>query len=117
MVRAGDINSKMLKLVPNYVHCVLSILSDDTYPKSDWNFVFGLASYKKRVGVFSFARFNPKFWDEEGPTNLDLDNYLLYRACNTLINEICNIFGITHCIFYSCLMNGYLRRISKKSLN
>ena len=102
---ARDINSKMSKLVPNDAHCVLSILLDDLYPKNEWNFVFGLASYSKRVGVFSFARFNPKFWDEKGPNNLE--NYLLYRSCNTLVHEICHTFGIKHCIFYSCLMNGY----------
>ena len=101
---AGEINSKMSKLVPNDAHCVLSILLDDLYPKKEWNFVFGQASYYNRVGVFSFARFNPKFWDEEGPTNLE--NYLLYRSCSTLVHEICHTFGIKHCIFYSCLMNG-----------
>ena len=102
---AGEINLKMSKLVPNDAHCVVSILLDDLYPKKEWNFVFGLASYYKRVGVFSFARFNPKFFDDQDiPENLD--NYLLYRSCSTLVHEICHTFGLSHCVFYSCLMNG-----------
>ena len=102
---AREINSKMSKLVPNDAHCVMSILLDDLYPKEEWNYVFGLASPSKKAGVFSFARFNPKFWDEKGPNNLE--NYLLYRSCSTLLHEIVHTFGIKHCIFYSCLMNGY----------
>jgi len=35
-----------------------------------------------------------------------LENYLLYRSCNTLIHEIGHTFGLYHCIFYSCVMNG-----------
>ena len=101
---ASEINSKISKYVPNDAHCVISILLDDLYPKKEWNFVFGLASYYKRVGVFSFARFNPSFFDEPEPT--DINNYLLYRSCSTLVHEICHTFGLSHCIFYKCLLNG-----------
>ena len=101
---ASQINSKMAKFVPNDAHCVLSILLDDLYPKPDWNFVFGLANIKQRVGVFSFARFDPNFFGINRPDNFD--SYLLYRSCNTLTHEICHTFGILHCIYYNCLMNG-----------
>ena len=101
---ASQINSKMAKFVPNDAHCVLSILLDDLYPKPDWNFVFGLANIQQRVGVFSFARFDPAFWGENRPDNYE--NYLLYRSCNTLTHEICHTFGMLHCIYYNCLMNG-----------
>ena len=101
---ASQINSKMAKYVPNDAHCVLSILLDDLYPKPDWNFVFGLANIQQRVGVFSFARFDPAFWGENRPDNYE--NYLLYRSCNTLTHEICHTFGMLHCIYYNCLMNG-----------
>ena len=101
---ASQINSKMAQYVPNDAHCVLSILLDDLYPSNDWNFVFGLASYYKKVCVFSFARFDPLFFGENRPPNFD--NYLLYRSCNTLVHEICHTFGLSHCIYYKCLMNG-----------
>ena len=101
---AGEINSKISKFVPNDAHCVVSILLDDLYPKKEWNFVFGLASYTKRVGVFSFERFNPSFFDEPEPDNVE--NYLLYSSCSTLVHEICHTLGIAHCVFYCCFMNG-----------
>lgn len=101
---AGEINSKLANFVPSDAHCVISILLDDLYPRKEWNFVFGLASYYKRVGVFSFARFNPSFYGEAQPYNID--NYLLYRSCSTLVHEICHTFGLSHCIYYCCLMNG-----------
>ena len=101
---ASDINSKMVKYVPNDAHCLVNILMDDLYPKKEWNFVFGLANYYQRVCVFSFARFDPNFFGQKRPFNFD--NYLLYRSCNTLTHEICHTFGLSHCIYYKCLMNG-----------
>ena len=101
---ASQINSKMTKYVPKDAHCVLSILFDDLYPKPEWNFVFGLANYYQKVCVFSFARFDPQFFGGNRPINFD--NYILYRSCNTLVHEICHTFGLSHCIFYKCLMNG-----------
>ena len=101
---AGEINLKISKLVPNDAHCVLSILYDDLYPKKEWNFVFGLASYSQRVGVFSIARFNPSFYGDIEPDNIN--NYILHRACSTFVHEICHTFGLNHCIYYKCLLNG-----------
>ena len=101
---ASQINQKMANYVPNDAHCVLSILLDDLYPKPSWNFVFGLANYYQKVCVFSFARFDPSFFGETRPNNFE--NYLLYRSCNTLVHEICHTFGLSHCIYYQCLMNG-----------
>jgi len=36
---------------------------EDVYPGDDWNFVFGEASPKSGVAIFSFARHNPNFFD------------------------------------------------------
>ena len=101
---AGQINSKIVKYIPNDAHCVLSILLDDLYPENSWNFVFGLATYDKRVGVFSFARFSSSFEKQNQP--FIFDNFVLYSSCSTLTHEICHTFGIEHCIYYTCLMNG-----------
>jgi len=29
-----------------------------------------------------------------------------WRACKTMSHEISHMFGIRHCIYYECLMNG-----------
>ena len=100
----GQINSKIVKYVPKDAHCLISVLLDDLYPGESWNYVFGEALYEERVGVFSFARFSDSFFDKNKP--FVFDNYLLYHSCNTLTHEICHTFGIMHCIYYTCLMNG-----------
>jgi archaemetzincin len=34
----------------------MAITEKDLYPKPDWNFVFGLASYTEQIGVTSMYR-------------------------------------------------------------
>ena len=106
----------MIKYVPNDAHCLISILLEDLYPGESWNYVFGEALYDKRVGVFSFARFSDSFFDKN--KSFVFDSYLLYHSCSTLTHEICHTFGIRHCIYYTCLMNGYnsLEEADKKKL-
>lgn len=101
---ASQINSKTVKYIPNDAHCMMSILLDDLYPESSWNYVFGLTTIEDRVGVFSFARFSSSF--EKKNEVINFDNYLLYCSCSTMTHEICHTFGLEHCIYYTCLMNG-----------
>lgn len=71
---------------------------------SDWNFVFGKASLVDRVGVFSFARYDPRFWGEEeqeGDASL-----VLRRTLKVCVHEIGHMYGISHCVYFSCFMNG-----------
>ena len=101
---ASQINSKSVKYLPNDAHCLISILLDDLYPESSWNYVFGLTTIEERVAVFSLARFSSSFEKKNEPINFD--NYLLYCSCSTLTHEIGHTFGLEHCIYYTCLMNG-----------
>jgi archaemetzincin len=80
--------------------CVVGITMEDLYPGPAWNFVFGEASPRDRVGVYSFARYRPS---EAGAAAASL---LLRRSCKVLAHETAHLLGITHCVFYSCLMNG-----------
>jgi archaemetzincin len=41
---------------------MIGVCLSDLYPKDEWNFVFGLASIKGRTGVFSFARYDERFY-------------------------------------------------------
>lgn len=70
----------------------------------DTNYVFGVASFKDRVGVYSLARYFPEFW---GITRTeDSATQALRRACKVLNHETGHMFGISHCVFYRCSMNG-----------
>ena len=80
--------------------CVVGITMDDLYPDPAWNFVFGQASPRDRVGVYSFARYLPP------QTGAAAASLLLRRSCKVLAHETAHLLGIAHCVFYACLMNG-----------
>ncbi len=50
----------MERRVPKDAYCVMGITLKDIYPGDNWNYVYGWAKYKARVGIFSFLR-----WDDE----------------------------------------------------
>ena len=99
----GDILALLRRKLPADAFCVVAITMRDLYPEDSWNFVFGQASLRERVGVFSFARYDPRFSGERGE-NRDL--LMLRRSCKVLAHETSHMFGIEHCIFFRCLMNG-----------
>ncbi len=100
---ASQILNKTIPLIPADAYCMLSVTMHDIYPMRSWNFVFGLANLLLRTGVFSFIRYDPKFWDIQGP---DREKILLRNACSVMVHEIGHMFGIRHCIYYNCTMNG-----------
>jgi archaemetzincin len=72
--------------------------------KCGLHFVFGQASLERRVGIYSFARYDPRFYGEERPS--DWQKTALRRSCKVLAHETAHMFGIHHCTFYRCLLNG-----------
>lgn len=79
------------------------ITMKDLYPGPRWNFCFGWSSYTEGVAAFSFARYDPA-WD--GIDDPDREKNLLMRGCHIMCHEIGHQFGLRHCIYYECLMNG-----------
>jgi archaemetzincin len=90
--------------VPADAFCVLGVTLEDLYPSASWNYVFGQASLGRRVGVYSFARYDPDFFDERRPN--DWRDRLLRRSCKVLVHETGHMFGLRHCVYYGCVMNG-----------
>ncbi|NOS91778.1 MAG: Zn-dependent protease [Cyclobacteriaceae bacterium] len=78
---------------------IMAITSYDLYPSADYNFVFGIARTKQRVGVSSLFRYT-----EEGMET----NYqkCLERLIKTSSHEITHMLTVKHCIAAVCLMNG-----------
>ena len=62
---------------------------------ASWNFVFGQASLTGRVGIYSFARYG-------GGTK----ELRLRRSCKVLTHESGHMFGLAHCSWFRCIMNG-----------
>jgi len=98
-----DILALLRRQLPRDAYALLGITMDDLYPDPTWNFVFGQASLRERVGVYSFARYHPRFNREA--VN-DFHRLLLQRSCKVLAHEMSHMFGIQHCIYFHCLMNG-----------
>jgi archaemetzincin len=99
-----DILMFLRSRLPPDAFCLLAITMEDLYPHPSWNFVFGQASLHDRVGVFSFARYDPAFYGEE--RGRDYHEILLRRTCKVLAHEIGHMFSLQHCIFFRCVMNG-----------
>jgi archaemetzincin len=96
---------KLLKPnLPKDAFCYLGITISDLYPDESWNFVFGQASLKERVGVYSLARYSPEFYGEKETQRSQLQ--ILRRSCKVLSHETGHMYGINHCIFYRCDMSG-----------
>jgi len=99
-----DILMFLRSRLPPDAFCLLAITMEDLYPDPSWNFVFGQASLLDRVGVFSFARYDPAFYGEE--RGKDYQEVLVRRSCKVLAHEIGHMFSLQHCIFFRCVMNG-----------
>jgi archaemetzincin len=103
-ILTGSILAILKKSLPKDAFCVMAVTMEDLYPDPSWNFVFGQASLRERVGVYSFARYDPAFYGQRREENYE--KTLLWRSCKVLVHEIAHMFGLTHCIYFKCAMNG-----------
>jgi len=88
---------------------VVVISAVDLYPDDNGvtNGVFGESDPDHFMAVFSYA-------------SLGSDPSLtLWRCCSVMTHELCHAFGLTHCFFFLCLMNGTigLRQNTSKGLH
>jgi archaemetzincin len=94
-LRSDDVLGLLRQRLPADAFSLSAFTLEDLYPEDSWNFVFGQAALRDRVGVFSFARYDAS------------DRRLrLRRALNVMAHETAHMFGLQHCIYFACLMNG-----------
>lgn len=84
--------------------CLLAVTMTDLYPEDSWNFVFGEADLRRRIGVWSLARYFPE-WSGESRTP-ESDRLALLRALKVVVHEAGHTFGLEHCTTWLCAMNG-----------
>jgi len=111
-----DILSWMQGELPDDAFGMIAITMIDLYPDPRWNFVFGQASLRERVGVYSFARYDPAFYahgaaierptDEETDDETDREHLVLRRSLKVMAHELGHMFGMAHCPWFECAMNG-----------
>jgi len=96
---------------PKDAFCVIGVTMEDLYANIGDTFTVGLANKGAGVALFSFARYNPLF---NVPSNISItnttptapNNILLQRSCKVLVHELAHLYGISHCVWYDCCMNG-----------
>ena len=114
----SDIHKLLVANLPKDAYCLLAVTMYDLYPQESWNYVFGEASLREGVGVFSFARYTPGFGTEtkkgepgetsskESLNTSNQSSKVLYRSLQVMAHEVCHMFNIRHCLYFQCLMNG-----------
>ncbi len=100
----GRILQRLRRYVPSKAVALLGVTCEDLYPQESWNFVFGMATFRARVGIYSLARLYPSFTGE--PWTRDAAQLGLLRALKMLTHETGHMFGLHHCVTFHCIMNG-----------
>lgn len=100
MLAGYILDSILKKEKPPRAIAVMGLSKFDLYPKPEWNYVFGLASYRDHVGVSSIFRF------QDGQLTEQNFNLCLSRLIKVSSHEIGHMFGLHHCIEAQCVMNG-----------
>lgn len=85
---------------PDDAVALIGFTGVDLYPDPNWNFVFGIASLRNRIGLWSIYR------NGDPSVNERTFKRCLKRTIGTAIHETGHIFGIQHCIAYECIMAG-----------
>lgn len=85
---------------PDDAVAVLALTATDLWPGEGWNFVFGQADLRERVGVWSLYRNGDPAGGDEAY------RLCLRRTLKTALHETGHMLGILHCTAYECGMNG-----------
>jgi len=98
--------------LPQDAAACIAFTAEDLYPEDSWNFVFGQASLRRRVGVWSLARYGAP---DASPEAFRL---CLLRTLKVATHETGHMFSMSHCTHYQCNMNGsnHLKESDQKPL-
>jgi archaemetzincin len=94
------LNDVLRPQLPRDAAACIAFTASDLWPGEGWNFVFGQASLRHRVGVWSIYRNgDPEAGDDEF-------RLCLKRTLKTATHETGHMFSMRHCIAYQCNMCG-----------
>jgi len=94
------LDNVLKKRLPKDGVVILGLTATDLWPGRGWNFVFGQASIRHRVGVWSIYRNG-----NAGGTPKDFAQ-CLRRTVQTAVHETGHMFSMLHCTAYECGMCG-----------
>ncbi|GFN82454.1 nucleolar protein 56-like [Plakobranchus ocellatus] len=115
-ISVDSILLKLRAIKPHDALCLIGLTPYDLFGDESDLFVAGMASGFQQVAVFSLMRYNPtlsfssEHWydicNSKKIDPLEKRRLILQRACKLVVHELCHLFGIAHCVYYSCCMNG-----------
>jgi archaemetzincin len=91
--KAYAISNDLAKRVPADSLGLFGLLGADIYTP-DLNFVFGLALVYRKASVHSLHRYGTD------------ERKLLWRTLKLSAHELGHLLGLSHCVYYECVMNG-----------
>ena len=96
-IRTGYVLEEVLQpALPKDAAALIGFTDEDLYPDESFNYVFGQASFEKRVGIWSLSRF---------AENAEREQFLT-RTLKIAVHETGHMFSIAHCTKYECVMSG-----------
>ncbi len=107
--------AELRKLIPQDALCLMALTMSDLYDTAPDLFVAGMAAGNRRVGVFSFFRYDParafscEFWHEVRPVAVDTAQrraLIFARCCKLLVHEILHILG--NAPLFAGISTGYV---------
>lgn len=102
---APEVLEHLKTRLPPDGYALIGLTDVDLYPEDSWNFVFGMATFRERVGVYSTARYHPSFYGEADHYPAP-EYWVMRRSLKVMAHEIGHMFGMEHCTYYECVMNG-----------
>jgi archaemetzincin len=104
----GKLTLASLKVsIPRDGIMILGVTSYDIWNGTEGNnFVFGSASCLDASGVFSLRRFYLDYLSDGTTEEKIVIMKTVYSVCSTMVHEMGHIFGIKHCTYFNCTMNG-----------
>lgn len=93
-------NQVLRPRLPKDAAAMIAFTALDLWPGKGWNFVFGEASLRQRVAVWSLAR------NGDPEAGADAYRLCLLRTLKTATHETGHMFSVQHCTAYECNMCG-----------
>lgn len=94
------LNDILKPRLPEDGAAIIALTALDLWPGKGWNFVFGQASLKERVGVWSMSRFGAPDESDEA------FQLCLLRTLKVATHETGHMFSLPHCVLNECNMCG-----------
>ncbi len=86
--------------LPRDAAAYIAFTASDLWPGDGYNFVYGQATLRERVAVWSIYRNGDP---DAGPASFQT---ALERTLKIAVHEVGHMFSLAHCIAFRCVMNG-----------